>query len=250
MKALIVDDENKARNLLRHILTEECNQITEIYEAGNLMEAVEQIKKEQPKLVFLDIEMPQHSGLELLEFIPPNEVNFEIIFTTAYNKYAVDAFALSAVDYLLKPMTHDVVVEAVNKALKKINKNDIVQRLDALRTNFLKGKFSKIAIPNQEGVIFMNLDEIIFFEASGMYTTIFSTQSKETVSKPLKHFVELLEDKPNFYRPHRSYLINLYQMKRFLKRSGGLIEMNNDVSVPVSRDKKEEFVQILQNLIN
>jgi two-component system LytT family response regulator len=249
MKAIIIDDERKARNLLRLLIEENCPKITEIFEAEDLLSGVEIIKAEEPNIVFLDIEMPEHSGLEILDFIEKDVVNFEIIFTTAYSEYAIQAFQLSAIDYLLKPIRGSQVKEAVDKAIKIIGKSQINTKLDELRKSLSSSNFNKIGLPVSDGIKFVSFDEIIMMEADGMYTKITTTtEATILISKPLKHFVELLKNIPTFYKPHRSFLINLKYIAQYVKSDGGYILMDNGKSVSISKEKKEEFLSIINNI--
>jgi len=246
MKAIIIDDERKARNVLKILIEENCPKITTVLEAEDLLSGVALIKKEQPNIVFLDIEMPEHSGLEILNFIEKEVFNFEIIFTTAYSEYAIQAFQLSAIDYLLKPVRPSQVKEAVDKALKFIGSSQIDIRLEELKKSLVSSNFNKIGLPFSDGIKFVDFKDIIMLEADGMYTKITTTTSELLVSKPLKHFVELLQSQQVFYRPHRSFLINLSYIKEYIKKDGGYIVMDNDKSVSISKDKKEEFLSIVQ----
>lgn len=249
MKALIIDDEKKARQVLRVLTEENCPKITQIFEAEDLLSGVELIKKEAPSIVFLDIEMPEHSGLEILNFIEKEVHNFEIIFTTAYSEYAIQAFQLSAIDYLLKPVRPSQVKEAVDKAITFLGNTQINQRLIELKESLQDSDFKKIGLPVADGIKFVNFHEIIILEADGMYTNV-STSKGETilVSKPLKFFVNSLQNIKTFYRPHRSYLINLSYIKEYVKKEGGYIVMENNKTVSISNDKKEEFLTIVQNI--
>lgn len=249
MKALIIDDENKARQVLHILIEENCPKITQILEAEDLLSGVELIKKEQPNIVFLDIEMPEHSGLEILNFIEKEVYNFEIIFTTAYSEYAIQAFQLSAIDYLLKPVRPSLVKEAVDKAIAFLGNTQINQRLAELKGSLETADFKKIGLPNANGIKFVNFNDIIMLEADGMYTNV-STINDGTilVSKPLKFFVESLQKIKTFYRPHRSHLINLSFIKEYIKKDGGYILMENNKTVSISKDKKEEFLTIVQNI--
>ncbi|MGB1307666.1 MAG: LytR/AlgR family response regulator transcription factor [Oceanihabitans sp.] len=249
MKALIIDDEKKARHVLRILVSENCPKITQILEADNLLSGVELIKNEKPSIVFLDIEMPEHSGLEILNFIEKENHNFEIIFTTAYSEYAIQAFQLSAIDYLLKPVRPSQIKEAVDKAIAFLGSSQINKRLAELKTSLEESNFKKIGLPNADGIKFVNFQEIIMLEADGMYTNV-STKNNGSilVSKPLKFFVELLQKIKTFYRPHRSYLINLSHIKEYIKKDGGYIVMENDKTISVSNDKKEEFLTIVSNI--
>ncbi|QXP79963.1 MULTISPECIES: LytR/AlgR family response regulator transcription factor [Winogradskyella] len=249
MKVVIIDDEPKARKLLNILIEENCPKVAVIFTAEDLLSGVEIIKAEQPQIVFLDIEMPEHSGLEIFDFLEETHRNFEIIFTTAYSEYAVKAFELSAVDYLLKPLRLDKLSEAIEKAIDNIGKSHINIKLDELQKSLKSSNFKKIALPVADGIKFVNFDDIILLKADGMYTKVHVQDASELlISKPLKHFEELLDTIPMFYRPHRSYLINLKYIKEYYKKDGGYIIMDNDETVSVSKDKKEEFLTIVQNI--
>ena len=249
MKAIIIDDERKARNLLRVIIEENCSKINEVLEAEDLLSGAALIKEHQPQIVYLDIEMPEHSGLELLNFIHKEEINFEIIFTTAYSEFAVKAFQLSAIDYLLKPLRVEAVVEATEKAIAQIGKSNISLKLEELKNSLKLSNFNKIGLPFADGFKFVTIEDVILFEADGMYTKVTTTKETEMlVCKPLRHFVTLLENLPYFYKPHRSYLINLKFIKEYIKKDGGYIVMDNDKTVSISNDNKEEFLTLIQNI--
>ncbi|MBV1924506.1 MAG: LytTR family DNA-binding domain-containing protein [Flavobacteriaceae bacterium] len=249
MKAIIIDDESKARNLLRILIEENCPKITQIFEASDLLSGVEIIKKETPNIVFLDIEMPEHSGLEILNFIEKDVLNFEIIFTTAYSEYAIQAFQLSAIDYLLKPVRPSQIKEAVDKAIQLIGKSQINTRLEELKNSLNSSNFNKIGLPVSDGIKFVSFDDIIMMEADGMYTKISTkTENEILISKPLKHFVDLLKNIPTFYKPHRSFLINLKYITQYVKSDGGYIVMDNGKGVSISKEKKEEFLNIVKTI--
>ncbi|WP_432412365.1 LytR/AlgR family response regulator transcription factor [Rasiella sp. SM2506] len=248
MKAIIIDDEPKARRLLNVILHENCPKVTRILQAENLLDGIQLIKQDKPQLVFLDIEMPEHSGLEILDFLSREELNFEIIFTTAYSDYAIQAFELSAVDYILKPLRPQKVVEAVDKALISIGKSQINLKLEELKNVLSQSQIKKIALPVADGIRFVAFEDIIMLEADGMYTNISTTKEDILISKPLKHFVALLEQTPTFYKPHRSYMVNLIFIKQYVKSDGGYILMDNDRSVSISKERKEEFLALMQAL--
>lgn len=245
MRVLIVDDERRARSVLQILLEENCSNISEIFEANDLLSAVAIIKKEEPQLVFLDIEMPQHSGLEIIDFIDRQTYNFEIVFVTAYDEYAIQAFQLSAIDYLLKPARPSQIIEVVDKAVKQIGKNELSVRLEELKKSFNSQQLKKIALPFSEGIKFVDFKDIITLEADGMYTKITTITTELLVSKPLKHFVELLNSQTSFYKPHRSYLINLSFIKEYIKKDGGYIVMSTNKTVSISREKKEEFLNLV-----
>ncbi|QHI37020.1 Transcriptional regulatory protein YehT [Kordia antarctica] len=246
MKAILIDDEKKARNVLRTLLVEECPEITEIQEAADLLSGVEIIKRCKPDIVFLDIEMPEYSGLEILHFFKKENITFQIIFTTAYNKYAIEAFKIEAIDYLLKPIDDAELKNAVSKAQTAIKKNNIVEKLNGIEKIFNQISLNKIALEVPKGIMFVSYDDIIFFEADGVYTKVYLKNSKpRLISKTLKYFAQQLEDKPIFYRTHRSYLINLKFMSEVVKKDGLHVVLDNNKTIPIARDKKEEFLALI-----
>ncbi|GAK96287.1 response regulator [Nonlabens tegetincola] len=249
MKAIIIDDEPKARKLLLSLIEEYCPEITNVNQAEDLETGSTLIKETQPDLVFLDIEMPKYSGLQILEFFNDEEVNFQIIFITAYNQYAIDAFKLSAVDYLLKPVDITELQQAIKKAIDLKSQNNLTNNLAELRRSFQKMSHSKIALDVPRGIIFINHQDVMYLEADGMYTTFFLKDgTKELICKPLKHFVEQMDASGLFYKPHRSYYINLNAIKEFNKKEGGHLIMENDKLVPISRDKREEFFGLVKEI--
>lgn len=249
MKALIIDDENKARRLLEALLLENCNEITQLLQAADLPSGVQIIEQEKPDIVYLDIEMPNYSGLQILEFFVGKEINFQIVFVTAYNQYAIEAFKLSAVDYLLKPIDVDELKKATQKAINTIKKQQISHQLTDLKKAFKQLSLNKIVLEKPKGIAFVSHDDILFFEADGMYTKVYLNHHKtELICKPLKYFVNQLQDKPLFYKPHRSYLINLKHMKEFIKKDGFYLLMDNERTIPIAKNKKEEFMQLIKEI--
>lgn len=249
MKAIIIDDENKARKLIGTLITEQCPEIHSFREASDLEEGIALIREVQPDLVFLDIEMPKYSGLQITELLQSHEINFQLIFVTAYNDYAIQAFKLSAVDYILKPIDIAEFKSAVDKAKKRIEQNNIENKLDNLKKAFQQLSLNKMVLEIPKGILFVAHDDILLFEADGMYTKVYMKNSEtQLICKPLKHFVEQLEDKPIFYKPHRSYLINLKYMKELSKKDGFHIIMENLKTIPVAKEKKDEFLQFVQEI--
>lgn len=246
MKALIIDDESKARSLLEAILKQKCPVITEILLASDLPSGVKLIRKESPNLIFLDIEMPKYSGLQLLDFFEPEEINFEIVFTTAYSEYAIKAFELNAISYLLKPLQPLQVEESVEKALKFINKSQISEKLIELKHSFENNNFTKIGLPVSEGILFLEFQDIILCKADGMYTKVQTKSNGDIlISKPLKFIVDQLHQVSTFFRPHRSYIININFIKQFVRTDGNYILMENGCEVSLSKEKKQEFLNLV-----
>ena len=246
MKAIIIDDEKRARHLLSNLITEHCPSIEEINEASDLISGVDLIKTEHPDIVFLDIEMPNQSGLDILEYFP-NQINFKIIFITAYNQYAIDAFKLSAVDYLLKPVDITELKEAVAKAKDAIRAYNLSDQLNKLRDSLKQLSMDKIALEIPKGILFASHNDIVYFEADGMYTNVQLVKGKQkTICKPLKHFVEQLSKDVLFFKCHRSYLINLKYVEELVKDDGDYLLMNNKKRIPISKSKRDQFLEVVK----
>lgn len=248
MNFLIVDDERSARALLHTFLTEHFTHCT-THEAANLKTAVTILKNTAIDVVFLDIEMPEENGLEILKYFEPSQIQFEIIFTTAYHQFAIDAFKLNAVDYLLKPIDEDELIKATQKALEQRNQQRLGAKIENLKTALQQLSVSKIALEVPKGILFMELEDIIYFEADGMYTNV-HLQNKETklVCKPLKFFTEQLESKPMFFKCHRSYLINLHYVKELVKNEGDYLILQNQTHIPIAKSKKEQLLTVIKEI--
>uniref|UniRef100_UPI00404B860D LytR/AlgR family response regulator transcription factor n=1 Tax=Flavobacterium sp. TaxID=239 RepID=UPI00404B860D len=235
MKAIIIDDENRARVALQLLLAEYCPQIEVIAECENLSEGVKAIRKFQPELVLLDIEMPGHSGLELLDFFDEKDINFSIIFTTAYNEYAIQAFKFSAIDYLLKPINPEQLLEAVNRLEKQQLK---LENLNALKENIKQENLSKIAVPSGNSLVFLDVSKILYIKGEGAYSEVFCINGmKNLVTRNLKNFENILCTNPSFLRVHKSYIVNFEYVVAYSKSDGGYIELENKKQIPISSDK-------------
>jgi two-component system, LytTR family, response regulator len=244
-KAIIVDDEKMARMLLKGMVGEFLPNIEVVGECSDLPSAVKAIVKMQPDLVFLDIEMPGHSGLELLDFFDESSVNFKIIFITAYNQYAIQAFKLSAIDYLLKPIDPKELIQAYDLFLKN---QSAKQDIQALKSNFA-GELSeqKIAIHSIGCIKYITISDIIYLSADGSYTNLFLKDGQKiTASKGLKYFEDILMYHNEFMRCQKSHIINLSQVTEFKKADGGSVVLNHKYDVSVSADKFQELNKRLQ----
>jgi two-component system LytT family response regulator len=242
MKAIIVDDELNARLALRGILEENFPRVTILDECQNVPEAVISINKNKPEIVFLDISMPGYSGLELFDFFE-DEVNFKVIFVTAYNEYAINAFEKSAIDYILKP----VRITALERALKKAEESN--NKLDLLRENLEETGKKKVALSTGDGLIFLVLDDILYLKADGSYTHFMTRDGKKiTVSKKISEF-EKLEKMGPFLRIHRSQMINYNCVKKILKQDGGSVVMDNGDELSISTEKKQALLALFNNQI-
>lgn len=241
INCIIVDDELKSRESLKILLEDFCTNVSVLALCQSVAEAIEAIQKHKPDVVFLDIQLQRETGFDLLTKIP--EINFEVIFTTAYSEYAIKAFKFSAIDYLLKPIDIEELKRAVSKVEKR--KGDtITSRLQELMNN-LKSNSSenyKLALPTADGLVFIKMQDILYCEASSNYTDItLSDGKKYVVSRTLREYEELLEGH-NFYRIHNSYLINLNAIKKYVRGDGGYVVMSNDKSLDVSKRKKDGFL--------
>jgi two-component system, LytTR family, response regulator len=242
LTAIIIDDEQNGRIALRQKLQDYCRNVRISGEAENAEEGIRLIETLRPEIVFLDIEMPRMDGFEMLHRL--TEKKFHLIFTTAYDQYAIKAIKYSAFDYLLKPIDIEELKTTIGKISSQSGSHTEV-KWAALEQN-LRGKnmLAKIAIPTLEGILFFNISDIIHLEAQSNYTVIhFKDHHKLTASRTLKEFEELLPN-DTFFRPHHSHLINLNYIKRYLKGDGGQIEMQNGNYVDVARRKKEEFLKL------
>lgn len=242
MKAIIIDDEKRARVSLQLLLEEYCPEVILVAECENLPEGVKAIHKHQPDLVLLDIEMPGHSGLELLDFFNENEITFAIIFTTAYNEFAIQAFKLSAIDYLLKP----IVPDELSKAIQRLQKQK-EQQFKALSENINAESFEKIAVPSGNSFHLLRISDILYIKGEGSYSEVFLKDGiKHLISRNLKNFEEILSKDKRFLRTHKSYLVNFEEVKAYNKSDGGSFEMQNGIVIPVSSDKSNLILERIQ----
>jgi two-component system LytT family response regulator len=239
MKILIVDDEAHCTDHLLSLINKKTLNKSEIDVCNNSKEALKLMINKSYDLVFLDIEMPFLNGFDLLETIP--EINFHVIFTTAFDKYALKAIKFSALDYLLKPIEEEEFYIALDKFLKQESKVDKKQ-FSSLIDNVRNKKFNKIAIPSMDGIEFVEVNDIIRCKSDSNYTRLFLVNKREIISsKTLKEY-ELLLKEYGFSRVHNSDMINLAHIKKYIKGDGGQVIMNDGSEVEVSRRRKEEFL--------
>ena len=243
MKAILVDDEPDGIRTLKKMLELHCPNVDVAATCSNAVAAKHQIKELQPDVVFLDIQMPGKSGLELLTELPAK--NFEIIFVTAHNEYMLQALQYSAADYLLKPVDEDRLIEAVQRVENRLEAGKTEGTTEALLHNLSKtGNPSemRLCLPTLKGFIVLKLDEIIYCEAERSYT-VFHLEKNKTVivSKPLLDYENLLKD-TSFLRIHKSFLINLHHVREYQRGEGGMVIMSDDAEIEVSRRKKDQFL--------
>ena len=243
LRAIIIDDENECIDSLSFDLNSHCPQVDIVEKCKSGKDGVKAILKYKPDLVFLDIDMPFVNGFDVLEMVP--NIDFEVIFTTAYDKYALQAFKISAVDFLLKPIDIKELKESIAKVQLLKEKGNpqkqisfLIQQLKDLETNSVK----KIALPTFDGLEFINLDDIIYCQSDGAYSYVhFVDGTKLYISKTLRYLEAALCDF-HFFRVHNSYIVNLHYVKKYSKTDGGFIIMTNGAKVKVSRSKKEQLL--------
>lgn len=243
LNVIIVEDEYHSRETLRSFLQEYCPEVEVLGTASNVTEAVEKISQQRPDLVFMDIELQTGTGFEVLQKV--QHLDFHLIFTTAFEHYAIKAIKFSSIDYLLKPIDLEELIISVQKAKKLRESENRKILLENLLSNIKDGtkENRKICLSTAEGIEFIPTKEILFCEANGSYTDFHLTDRRKlVVSKNLKEYENMLQDS-NFMRVHNSFLINLGEVKKFVRAEGGYILMNNDKQVSISPGKREEFLK-------
>ncbi|MGB1216264.1 MAG: LytR/AlgR family response regulator transcription factor, partial [Saprospiraceae bacterium] len=219
-----------------------------IGEADDVAPAIHLIQSQNPDLVLLDIEMPNGTGFDVLQAL--GEVNFEVVFITAHDRYALRAIKFCCLDYILKPVDIKELIQAVHRASEKLKERNSTENFSHLLSNIQdkNPKQHKIALPTQEGLVFIKVDDIMRCEADGSYTRIIlKDKSKIIATRKIKGFEELLTDY-HFFRVHRSHLVNLEYIEKYHKGEGGYIIMSDGTSVDVSRRKKDEFLEQLNSI--
>ncbi|MCB0397480.1 MAG: response regulator transcription factor [Flavobacteriales bacterium] len=240
--ALIVEDEQKSADVLQKLIERHCPNVNIVGVAGGVNEGLELIRTKKPQLVFLDIEMHDGTGFDLLQKV--DSKSFDVIFTTAYIQYAIKAIRFSAMDYILKPIDADELTEAIDRCTQRKVHAVSDERFNTLLANLgNESKMKKIVIPEGDGMTFVGLSDIIRCESDGNYTFIIMTGGKRILAaKTLGDYEEMLSDE-NFVRIHRSHLINLEHVNRYIKGEGGYVVMSDGSEVEVSRRKKAEFIE-------
>lgn len=248
IRSIIVEDEKHSRETLVGMLNRYCKNVEIVAEADSYRSGLDMIRKHKPDVIFLDIQMPDGSGFRLLEEI--EKVDFEIIFTTAFDQFAIKAIKYSALDYLLKPIDAEELVNSVKKVEAKINTQGVNENIQVLLDN-IKAKEPdphKIVLSTSEKIHIIETDQILRCESDNYYTNFFLLDGKKIlVSKTLKENEELLGGH-NFIRPHKSHLVNVKYIKGFLRNDGGYIEMTDGSKIPVSRRKREKIIEIITHL--
>ncbi len=244
--AILIDDEVNSRNALVKKIQTHCPAIQIVGECNSAEEGIIAIEKHQPQVIFLDIEMPRMNGFGMLEKIAAK--NFNIVFTTAYNQYAINAIKFGAFDYLVKPIDVEELIIVSKKLIEQKQQLNNNERFDILLNQLSptnKSKPQKIAVAIQSGLELISIDSIVYLEAIGNYTQLHFTDGKKLMaSKTLKEFEDLLEQN-SFFRIHNASLINLSYVKKYIKGDGGQVLLINDIVLDVARRRKEELIEVL-----
>ena len=247
IKAVIIDDEIDSIDTLKWKLENYCSEVEVIASFDNPADGVNFLKNNPADLLFLDIEMPMLTGFDVLEELG-RDIAFDIIFTTAYDNFGIQAVKFSALDYLLKPVQNKELREAIEKHLKKSNQKIPSEQIDTLLAKVRenrKGIGGRIALASKESIEFVDPINIVACEANSNYTNVYLSEGKKRViSKTLKEFEEMLIPF-NFFRPHNSHLVNLNHVREFIRGDGGYLVMENKMKIPVSKNKREELLGLL-----
>jgi two-component system LytT family response regulator len=238
LRAILVDDEESARDVLQNLLLRFCPEVELVAKCGHVLEAVEVIKKEKPQLVFLDIEMPNYAGFEIVNFF--TEINFDIIFVTAYDQHAIRAFEIAAIDYLLKPIDIDRLKKAVSRVQQKHHKGQLAERLSLLSNTLESKQVKNILVTDKGQQHIILIENILAIEAQESYCTLHTLHKNYIASKNLKHFETVLASQPNFIRVHKSWLINKNFLQNYSK-SDLTLQLTNGLVAKLSKYKKAEF---------
>lgn len=247
MRALIIDDEIGSREYLFEALAQNCPDIVVSGMAKDANQGFLLIQNTKPDLVFLDVEMPNGSGFDLLQRF--ENIDFEVIFVTGFDRYAINAIKFNCLDFLLKPYAFEDVVNAIEKAKTKQREKNRTARMENLLTNLRQTRRTnqKIALPSMEGLEFVSVDSILHLEADGKYTNFHLTNNRTLlISRNIKEY-ELMFEEYGFFRVHRKHIINLSKIKKYYKGEGGYVILSDGTSIDVSRRKKEDFLNRLNS---
>lgn len=245
MKTLIIDDEKQAISALKADIKFHCADLEIVGEAYSVKDAISKIRALGPELIFLDIQLIDGTGFDILDAIDKHKP--KVIFTTAYSQFAIKAIKFSALDYLLKPIDAEELVEAVNRAKELTLPQQVPQQYDILKqqADLMHAGEKKIVLKDSKSIYFVKVADIIRCEANGSYTDVYTAEPvKIIVSKPLKELEGMLEPY-GFIRTHHSHLVNLHQAKRVDKSDGGTLHLNDGSSIPISQRKWEQVIQLL-----
>jgi len=240
--AILIDDEPKCIETLSILIRMHCPEIVVDATCNSGEQGIQAIQKHNPDVVFLDIEMPRMNGFDMLEKF--DKVNFHVVFTTAYNQFAIKAFKYSALNYLLKPIDPDDLKATVAR-IKELKDVPFKEQFDILMQNIRsQNRPHRIALSTGDGMIFVNTKDVMYCQSESNYTHVrLSTGEKYLLAKSLKEFEDSLPQE-SFFRIHNSYLVNLNEIKRFVRGDGGYVVMNDDTQITIARARREEFFSL------
>lgn len=247
LETILVDDEGVSLRSLRYELEKYCPNVEIVDELTDPVMAIESIKEHDPDLVFLDIEMPRINGFDLLQSF--SSINFDVIFVTAYDEFAVRAFEFNAIDYLLKPVLKSKLIQSVNKVAVKQRHQFAQEDLHALMQNIQRNvpdpRIPTLAIPTQEGFEIIHISEITHLQAESNYTWVFlAKDEKYLVSRTMKEVAEMINSS-QFLRVHKSYFVNLNHIRKYVRGRGGYLILRNGLDIPVSRNQRSDLLEAL-----
>ncbi|WP_203255849.1 LytR/AlgR family response regulator transcription factor [Hyunsoonleella ulvae] len=248
IQSIIIDDQFDGREALRLQLEKYCPEVNVLGTCENIQEGMKAIQLHRPDLVFLDIQMPNGSGFDLLVQI--KEIDFEIIFVTAYSQYAIQAIKFSALDYLLKPIESTELIQAISKVKERKDHKNLIYKYDAMLKNMRSapGKIERLAISDMEGILMLDTAKIIYCAAEGSYSRIYLTGNKTHLfSKKLKEF-EIMLGESGFCRVHHASLINIKHVNQYVKGEGGYVILTEGHHVNISRRRREAFLSQLNKI--
>ena len=246
MKALVIDNEQNIRESVVDLIKAFCPQITSIAEADGVVTGLKQIHETEPDIVFTDVEMDDGTGMDMLSKL--SEIKFQVIFITAHNKYAIDAFRFSAIDFLTKPINPDELAKSVQKAESSLRNRSYLEQVAVMNEKHISKNEKKIVLKELDAIHVLKVKDLLFCEASGIYTTFFIDNNKQiVVSKNLKEYEDIL-DPYGFLRIHNSFLINANKIEKFEKSDGGFVIMEGGQKVPVSQRKRYVLSDFLKNI--
>jgi two-component system LytT family response regulator len=249
MRALIIDNEEPIRSAMVDLVTAFCPEITELQIADGVRTGIEKIRSYNPEILFLDVELDDGTGFDILSQLPPPQ--FQLIFTTAHDQYAIRAFQFSAIDYLLKPIDPELLQKSVQRAVQNIRNHDLHLQLQVMmqQLSFKKEGDKKIVLKDSNSTYFIKVDDILSCQAEGTYTKFYVRNNEPIlISKNLKEYETILEPL-GFLRTHHSYLVNPDRIKMYDKKEGGLLILEDNSQIPVSQRKKDFVLKVLETKV-
>ncbi len=244
-RIFIVDDEARSRTSLRNLILTHCPDVELVGDAGSVNEALVLLERIKIDILFLDVALQDGTGFDLLDRL--TSIHFNVIFTTAYDEFAVKAFRYNAIDYLLKPINADELITAFHRAAQSISPKTVEKQIVNLIKTTSEQNFDRITLPTSEGIVFTQTQDITRLESYGNYSFVFLKDGERIlVSQNLKLFEEILPDH-SFFRLHQSYIINNSFLKKTIKDGGDFALMTDGTKIPIARRRKEEFIKFLHD---